>query len=284
MWPLKASVPPSSRKRSPRSSDKSLVTSDRTTAMRYRLLDTTRAYAWQKLTESGEDPKIVRRHCEHMIHALEQLGATIWAPPSPESIDFFALNLGNLRAALEWSFSDQGDTGLGAKLAGASACLFFQAGLLPECAAWTERALGALDTLSKGTQLELELLACFASSLMVTKGNVPATHDCPRFVHWTLRSASRRLRCSYISSMRFISGRLEAEIFAALRELTDRIETVAKQIADPLADAIAHGLSAVTSFYHRRQSRGSQACTDCTRRPGSPVETQPGEFWASCTG
>ncbi len=49
--------------------DKSLVTSDRTTAMRYRLLDTTRAYAWQKLTESGEGPKIVRRHCEHMIHA-----------------------------------------------------------------------------------------------------------------------------------------------------------------------------------------------------------------------
>ena len=90
--------------------DKSLVTSDRTTAMRYRLLDTTRAYAWQKLTESGEDLKILRRHCEHMIHALEQFGATIWAPPSPESIDFFVLNLGNLRAALEWSFSDQGDT------------------------------------------------------------------------------------------------------------------------------------------------------------------------------
>ena len=104
--------------------DKSLVTSDRTTAMRYRLLDTTRAYASQKLTESGEDLKIVRRHCEHMIHALERFGATIWAPPSPESIDFFLSNLSNLRAALEWSFSDQGDTGLGAKLTGASACLF----------------------------------------------------------------------------------------------------------------------------------------------------------------
>jgi predicted ATPase/DNA-binding winged helix-turn-helix (wHTH) protein len=84
--------------------DKSLVTSDGTTAMRYRLLDTTRAYAWQKLTESGEDLKIVRRHCQHMIHALERFGATIWAPPRPESIDFFVLNLSNLRAALECSF------------------------------------------------------------------------------------------------------------------------------------------------------------------------------------
>src|SRR6202012_3378836 len=61
--------------------EKSLVTSNHTTAMRYRLLDTTRAYAWQKLTESGEELKILRRHCEHMIHALEQFGATIWALP-----------------------------------------------------------------------------------------------------------------------------------------------------------------------------------------------------------
>jgi predicted ATPase/DNA-binding winged helix-turn-helix (wHTH) protein len=124
--------------------DKSLVTSDRTTAMRYRLLDTTRAYAWQRLTDSGEDLKILRRHSEHMIHVLERSGATIWAPPRPESIDFFVLNLSNVCAALEWSFSDQGDCGLGAKLAGASACLFFQAGLLSECAAWTERALGVM--------------------------------------------------------------------------------------------------------------------------------------------
>src|ERR1700722_7312574 len=94
--------------------DKSLVTSDRTAAMRYRLLDTTRAYAWQKLTESAEDLKILRRHCEHLIHALEQFGAKIWAPLSPGSIDFFILNLSNVRAALEWSFSDQGDREFGA--------------------------------------------------------------------------------------------------------------------------------------------------------------------------
>jgi hypothetical protein len=144
--------------------------------MRYRLLDTTQAYAWGKLTESGEDLKILRRHCEHMIQALERSGATIWELPSAESIDFFVLNLSNVRAALEWSFSDQGDTSLGTKLVGAAACLFFQAGLLPECAAWTEHAIGALDTSSKGTHLELELLACFASSLMNTRGNTPASH------------------------------------------------------------------------------------------------------------
>jgi predicted ATPase len=208
------------------------------------LLDTTRAYAWQKLTESGEDLKILRRHCEHMIHALERFGATIWALPSPESIDFFHLNLSNARAALEWSFSAHGDTGLGASLAGASACFFFQARLLPECVVWTERAIRALDTLSKGTPLEVELLACFASSLMETRGNAPASHTA---LIRALDSAKRLnaapmqlyiLHALYIWQIR--SGDLRG-----LRDLTDRVATVAKEIPDPLADAIAHIFSAV---------------------------------------
>jgi predicted ATPase len=229
--------------------DKSLVTSDRTAAMRYRLLDTTRAYAWQKLTGSGEAPKIVRRHCEHVIHALEQFGATIWAPPSPMSIDFFVLNLGNLRAALDWSFSDQGDSGLGAKLAGASACLFFQMGRLPECASWTERAIEALDTLSKGTPLELELLACFVTSLMVTRGNAPTAHTA------LVRGLDIAERLKAAAPMRLYllhvlyKWQIRSGDLRGFRELTDRVATVAKEIPDPLADAIAHGFFAIACFY-----------------------------------
>jgi predicted ATPase/DNA-binding winged helix-turn-helix (wHTH) protein len=228
--------------------DKSLVTSDRAAATRYRLLDTTRAYAWQKLTESGEDLKVLRRHCEYMIHALERFGAAIWAIQSPGSLDFFVLNLGNVRAALEWSFSVEGDTGLGAKLAGASACLFFQAGLLPECAAWTERALGALGHLSKGTHLELELLACFATSFMVTRGNVATTHTAlleALDIAERLKAAPMHLYLLHVLyKWQIRSGDLRGFV-----ELTGRVETVAKQIADPLADAIAHGFLAITCFF-----------------------------------
>ena len=227
--------------------DKSLVTSDSTTAMRYRLLDTTRTYAWQKLTESGEDLKIVRRHCEHMIHAMEQFGATIWALPSPESLQFFVSNLSNLRAALQWSLWHQGDTGLGAKLTGASACLFFQVGLLPECATWTERAIGALDTLSKETRLELELLACFASSLMITRGNITTHTALARALEIAERLEVAPMQLFLLHAL--YKWQARSGDFRGLRELTDRIETVAKQIADPFADAIAHGFFAFTCFY-----------------------------------
>jgi predicted ATPase/DNA-binding winged helix-turn-helix (wHTH) protein len=228
--------------------DKSLVTSDRTTAMRYRLLDTTRAYAWQKLTESAEDLKVLRRHCEHMIHALEQFGATILAPPSPGSIDFFVLNLGNFRAALEWSFSDRGDSGLGTKLAGASAFFFFQADLLPECAAWTDRAIGALDTLSKGTRLELELLACFATSLMVARGNAPAAHIAlVRALDMAERLNAAPMQLYVLHAL--YMWQIRSGDLRGLRELGDRVATVARDIPDPLPDAVAHGFSALTCFF-----------------------------------
>jgi predicted ATPase/DNA-binding winged helix-turn-helix (wHTH) protein len=228
--------------------DKSLVTSDRATATRYQLLDTTRAYAWQKLTESGEDLKVLPRHCQYLIYCLEQFRATIWMRPRPESIDFFALNLGNLRAALEWSFSDQGDTGLGPKLAGASASLFFQVGLMPECAAWTERAIDTLDAPSKVPQLELELLACFASSLMITKGNLPTTQNA------VLRALEIAERLNVAPMQLYLLHALykwqtRSGDLRGLIELTRRVETVAKEMADPFAEAIAHAFLACTRFF-----------------------------------
>jgi predicted ATPase/DNA-binding winged helix-turn-helix (wHTH) protein len=228
--------------------DKSLLTADCTTAMRYRLLDTTRTYASQKLNESGEDLKVLRRHCEHMIHALDQFGATICAPPSPGSVDFFLLNLSNLHTALEWGLSDQGDRDLGTKLAGASACLFIQASLLPECAAWTERAIGALDTLSKGTHLELELLACYASSLMVTKGNVPSAHTAlVRALDIAEHLSTAPMQLYLLRSLH--KWQIRCGDFRGLRELTARIEKVTREIQDPAADATAHGLIAVSCFF-----------------------------------
>jgi predicted ATPase/DNA-binding winged helix-turn-helix (wHTH) protein len=247
--------------------DKSLVTIGGATEMRYRLLETTRAYAWQKLIESGEDQKIAHRACEHLFYAIEKFGSEVWARPSPESIDFFLSNLSDLRAALDWCFSDQGDKGLGAKLTGASACLFLQAGLLLECGAWTERALGVLDASSRGTRPELELLACFAASsilptplpahrtrpaphgwsIMVTRGNVPAVHAAmvrALDIAERLKSAPMEL---YLLQLYF-TWQTRSGDFHGLRETAGRIATVTKQVTDPLADAIGNYYLALSYF------------------------------------
>jgi predicted ATPase/DNA-binding winged helix-turn-helix (wHTH) protein len=228
--------------------DKSLVTSDRTAAMHYRLLETTRAYAWQKLSESGEDQKIARRHCEQLTEALEEFGAQIWARPSPDSINFFTSNLSNLRAALDWCFSNHGGNALGARLSGASASLFFEAGLLPECVTWTERAVGVLDPAGAGTRLELELLACFSQSLMLTRGNIPpAQAAIVRALDIAQRLEAAPMELYLLHGLN--KWQIRSGDFRGLEELTERIATVAKQVADPLANAIANAVSATTHFY-----------------------------------
>jgi predicted ATPase/DNA-binding winged helix-turn-helix (wHTH) protein len=237
--------------------DKSLVTSDGGSAARYRLPETTRAYAWQKLSESAEDQKIARRHCEQLTEALEKFGAQIWARPSPDSIDFFASNLSNLRAALDWCFSDHGGNALGARLSGASASLFFQAGLLPECVTWTERAVGVLDPTGAGTRLELELLACFSQSLMATRGNIPpAQAAIVRALDIAQRLEAAPMELYLLIGL--YKWQIRSGDFRGLEELTERIATVAKQVADPLADVIANAVFALTCFYtgnHREVQR-----------------------------
>jgi len=244
--------------------EKSLVILDSATAMRYRLLDTTRTYAWRKLTESGEALKIARRHSEHLLHALEQFDASVLAPPSPEIVNFFASNLTNLRAALDWCFSDDGDTGLGAKLTGASACLFIQRGLLTECVTWTGRAIPALHSLSQGTRLELKLQSAFASSIMVTTGNVPAAQAAlVRALEIALRLNEAPMQFYLLHAL--YKWQIRSGDLRGFKELTDRLETVAKQIADPFADAIAHGFRAVACFFtgdNREVARHAQMALD----------------------
>src|SRR5258708_1570338 len=85
--------------------EKSLVSVD---AARYRLLDTTRSHARRQLDEAKELDAIARRHATYMCEVLEQEGSEV------DGAHSLSEYLGDVRAALTWSFSDSGDTALGA--------------------------------------------------------------------------------------------------------------------------------------------------------------------------
>lgn len=119
--------------------EKSLLTLDVSAATRYRLLDTTRAYAAQKLATSGEQNMTARRLAEYISSVLERFEPTMSRRCSTECIDFFVAQIGNVRAALTWSFGDDGDIDIGTRLVAAAAPLFFELSLLTECITWSER-------------------------------------------------------------------------------------------------------------------------------------------------
>jgi predicted ATPase/DNA-binding winged helix-turn-helix (wHTH) protein len=136
----------------------------------YRLLDTTQAYAAGKLTDHGEADNAARRHAIYYSSYLghdEAIQSTFGA----HDLSGYAPHIGNVRAALEWTFSDHGDIAVGVELATWAAPLFVGLSLLDECRNWCERALASLDDAGRGTRREMILQEALALSSMFTKGN-----------------------------------------------------------------------------------------------------------------
>jgi predicted ATPase len=142
--------------------DKSLVSISANREQNYfRLMDTTRAYAAVKLQELREADAIARRHALYYAEYLEigANGATVFRDLSAPSVE-----IGNIRAALEWSFSKSGDPTVGVAISTRAAPLFLSLSLLDECRRWCEQALAALDENDRGTKRELALQEALAIS------------------------------------------------------------------------------------------------------------------------
>jgi predicted ATPase/DNA-binding winged helix-turn-helix (wHTH) protein len=130
---------------------------------RYRLADSTRAYAQEKLAASGDAGAISRRHACYFHGLLEKIGGEANRDLSAAAEEF-----GNVRAALTWCFSDQGDRRAGVALAAASVPLFFKLSLLAECEFWVTRAIEALDETNGNIKQGLVLHATLVAARMLT--------------------------------------------------------------------------------------------------------------------
>src|SRR2546428_429496 len=96
---------------------KSLVAADLGEAVvHYRLLETTRVYAREALLESGEHNEVARRHGEHHRDPLDRAATDSETLPPDAWPSAYGRALGDVRAALDWAFSPEGDLALGIAL------------------------------------------------------------------------------------------------------------------------------------------------------------------------
>ncbi|MEY9125007.1 ATP-binding protein [Bradyrhizobium yuanmingense] len=139
--------------------------------MRYRLLDTTRAYL---LEIEPNDAALAARHATYYRRWLKQAGSTWAATPNADerAIHFSALH--NVRAALDWCFGAGGDATAGIALAAAAAPIFLAMSLLIECRRWSERALLAMTPSARGSADEMHIQAALGLTLMFTRGGSEA--------------------------------------------------------------------------------------------------------------
>jgi predicted ATPase/DNA-binding winged helix-turn-helix (wHTH) protein len=139
---------------------------------RYRLLDTTRDYALEKLDESGERKMIARRHAEYYRGVFERAEAEWKIRPAAEWVADYGPRIDNLRCTLDWAFSPEGDASIGVRLTIVAIPLWMHMSLMEECRGRVEQALAVLNAAIGGdTRFEMQLNAALGWSIAFTRRN-----------------------------------------------------------------------------------------------------------------
>ena len=130
--------------------DKSLVVCEPGDVQRFRLLESTRAYALERLAEAGERPLVERNHARAMRDLLVRTDDRRYIDVDPLTFEAMMRRLLpeylNVCAAFDWAAGPGGDLGVAIDLAATSIDLFHALGQTGEA---FERARGLLTRLDE---------------------------------------------------------------------------------------------------------------------------------------
>ncbi len=245
---------------------------------RYRLLDTTKAYAMQKLVDCGEAPDTARRHAGYVQQVLEttmavEASGAGQAPGAQERASLLA----DARAALTWVYANDVGADLRVPLAGACARLFVELNLLNEGRIWCSRALAALDDRNSGTAWELELQSTLGHAFMFTERNSEQAEGALRRgleIAEGLDDLSHKFRLLARLNMFYRrTGEYQRLLPVALEA-----ERVARVIGDPAGLAGAKALVGVSYHLVGNQTEAQIHLDEGVQGDAALRSAQPGHF------
>jgi predicted ATPase/DNA-binding XRE family transcriptional regulator len=151
--------------------DKSLAISERWgKARRFRLLETIRAYALERLGAAIDD--LSRKHAAYYLGVIEARDLAGRIEP-----DTFAAEFDEVRRALEWSIDSEGDVAIGVRLLAGVREVLLQRGLAAESARRAEHALQYEDELDPPLGAKAwEVLAAMRGELLLPADSLAAAN------------------------------------------------------------------------------------------------------------
>ncbi len=127
--------------------NKSLVVvdvDDESIETRYRLLETVRQYAREKLSETGEGMVIRDAHFQYFLGLAERAEPQLMGAQTIDWVKRLESDFDNIRAALEWSIKDDPQVGL--RLASTLAWFWEESNYASDGASWLEQFLALPQT------------------------------------------------------------------------------------------------------------------------------------------
>ncbi len=241
---------------------KSLVASDATDDdHRHRLLYTTRAYASDRLDGSGERRAIRTRHAEHLCNVLEKAIVERDKMPITEWLARHSRVMDDVRAALDWASSDDGEPVVAVSLTVAALDLVYELGLLDEYRARVDVALEIVHKLApEQPAAELRLRAARSFLGPMTRGERYSTaENAGRAIELAGRVDSPRHQAEVLFGL--CSDAFGQGDYPATAALADRVGAIAKDPDDPMSVLLADRFRALSGHYlgdHARASRLAQ--------------------------
>ncbi|WP_201189137.1 ATP-binding protein [Pseudomonas fluorescens] len=177
----------------------------------YRLLDTTRSYALEKLGLASDLPGTRERHAERCLALMEQ-ARDDWEQISTGMwLERYARSLEDIRSALDWGLTHQGPQVLAIRLTATSTPLWQELSLLKEHGLYVRKALSLLEAASEPCpKVQIALKLALGSSCYHTQGGTTETIEA--FV--SARTLARQ--CNDIAGqLRAVSGHMAVNLCCA---------------------------------------------------------------------
>jgi non-specific serine/threonine protein kinase len=223
--------------------DKSLASADaRDAAVRYRLLETVRQYARDRLLEAGEGELWRDRHLAAFGALVKEAEPHLRGTDQQLWMDRLETEHDNLRAALTWSCADGGDVTAGMALADSLFQFWYVRGYVAEAHAWYTGLLAMEAEVPQA--LRTDVLSD-AGVMAWQKGDYAAARRCHETALETLRPLGDR---ASIASSLINLGIMDFEQgdYEAARGRFEEALEIRRELGNPKAVAAAlHNVAAV---------------------------------------
>ena len=224
----------------------------------YRLLDTARAYGRNQLAQNGEQDLVARRHALFVEAMLAEAHRADGA--SPPALRRLSSQIGNVRMALAWAFSDSGDPEIALRLAVAAAPVLLELTLWTECETWTAAALALQGAVADSHQ-RLALLMAHGQSLLLFERHEPRVRAVFEEAADLAHALGEGLleNCALLGLHRYF-GRNED--YGETLKVAERMRRVAARTPDKEAGILADLSMGISHHFLGRQGK---ACSEMSR-------------------
>jgi predicted ATPase/DNA-binding winged helix-turn-helix (wHTH) protein len=215
--------------------------------MRYRLLESTRAYVLEVRTDAPSLADLPVRHARYCQRWLDETAVEWPTLSSAAERTARVADLVEVRAALEWCFGVTGNAQVAIGLAASATRVFWTMSLYGECKRWAERAVAALDDATRGSADEMHVQAALGMSAMFESHNEVARAGLIRSLTIAQSLDDTQQQRQLLVPVHLFHTRAR-EFNAALSYATNGVE-LAVNFGDPTGIALARTLKGIALHF-----------------------------------